>query len=120
MENAVAIDPKTGNPVIRTTPEHHIKRVYAVNGMVVVVGDVGGTEVENVIDRKEAIYRAKAISDMAKKTKYSSDFDELMQIVEMFIAATRQAKEQAGSKYKSVFVSMSGMDSAPKLEAGKC
>ena len=33
----VAIDPKTGNPIVRTTPEHKLKNVYAKNGLVVVV-----------------------------------------------------------------------------------
>lgn len=106
-----AIDPKTGNPVVRTTTEHKIKRVYAHNGMVVVVGDVGGQDIENIIDRKEAIYRAQALSDMAKKTKYSSDFDELMALVEMFIEAVKKAAEQANKPYKGISVSMSGIKS---------
>jgi len=107
--NDVAIDPKTGNPIIRTTPEHKIKRIYAHNGMVVIVGDVGGSDVENIVDRREAIYRAQSISDMAKKAKYASDYEELMAIVEMFIEAIKLAKEQSGKPYTSVSVSMSGI-----------
>lgn len=107
LRKDVAIDPKTGNPVVRTTPDHKIKRVYAHNGMVVVVGDVGGFDVENIVDRREAIYRAQALSDMASKSKYSSDHDELMTLVDMFIEAIKKAKEQEdGMSYKGVSVSM--------------
>lgn len=105
----VAIDPKTGNPVMRTTPEHKIKRVYAHNGMVVIVGEVGGFDVERIVDRKEAVYRAQALSDMAAKSKYSSDHDELMTIVDMFIEALKHAAEQAGKPYTGVSVSMHGV-----------
>jgi len=105
----VAIDPKTGNPVNRVTPEHRIKRVYAHNGMVVVVGEVGGQEVESIIDRKEAIYRAQAVSDMAKKSKYASDTDEFQEIVSMFIEAVKKAAEQANKPYKGISVSMTGI-----------
>ena len=34
----VAIDPNTGNPVVRTTPEHAIKNVYANDSGEVVIG----------------------------------------------------------------------------------
>lgn len=102
----VAIDPKTGNPVHRTTPEHCIKKVYAHNGMVVIVGDVGGQDVENIIDRKEAIYRAQALSDMAKNQKYASDHQATLALVDQFVEAIRKAKEQSGSQYKSQAVSM--------------
>jgi glucokinase len=109
MAIETAINPQTGNPVVRTTPEVKIKRVYAHNGMVVIVGDVGGTDVENIVDRKEAIYRAQALSDMAKKAKYSSDYDDLMSLVDMFVDAIQKAKEQEGSRYKAVSVSMFNM-----------
>lgn len=107
----VAIDPKTGNPVLRTTPEHKIKRVYAHNGMVVIVGTVGDQETESIVDRKEAIYRAQAISDMAKKSKYSSDVSELQELVSMFIEAIKKAAEQANKPYSAISVSMTGIKS---------
>lgn len=109
----VAIDPKTGNPVVRTTPDHKIKRVYANNGMVVVVGLVGDQEVENIITRAEAIYRAQAISDMIKNTKYSSDVSELQDLVESFIEAIQKAKEQEGTKYTGQSISMFNMNRQP-------
>ena len=105
----VAIDPKTGNPTVRTTPEHKITRVRAVNGMVAITGIVGDVEVENIVDRKEAIYRAQAISSMAEKSKYSSDVNELQGLVQQFIEAIRQAAEQANKPYSGVAVSMSGI-----------
>jgi hypothetical protein len=103
---SVAINPNTGNPVIRTTPDHAIKRVFARNGEVVIVGEIGGQEVERIIERKEAIHRAQALSDMAKKARHDSDHKELISLVEGFIAAIKQAKEQAGGQYKSTSVSM--------------
>lgn len=105
-QSEVAIDPKTGNPVVRTTPEHAIKRVYAHNGMVVVVGKAGDQEVENIIDRREAISRAQALSDMVKHLTYSSDTTELQRLVESFIEAIKKAKEQEGGQYRSTSVSM--------------
>jgi hypothetical protein len=105
----VAIDPKTNNPVIRTTPEHKIKNVYAKNGMVVIVGDVGGKDVERIVDRREAIARAQALNEMADKSKYSSDRDELQNLVCLFIEAIKQAAEQAGKPYKAISVSMTSM-----------
>lgn len=102
----VAINPNTGNPVIRTTPEHSIKRVYAHNGMVVIVGEVGGQETERIVDRKEAIHRAQALSEMAKRAQDSSDHSMLINLIETFIEAIKKAKEQEGGKYKSTNVSM--------------
>lgn len=107
----VAIDPRTGNPTSRTTPEHKIKRIYARTGAVVIVGEVGGQDVESVVTRQEAIYRAQALSDMSRNSKYSSDFDELQGIVQMFIEAIKTAAEQEGKKYKSLSVAMSGIKS---------
>lgn len=104
----VAINPETENPVSRTTPEHKIKNVYAHNGMVAIVGDVGGRDVERIVDRREAIARAQAISEMAAKAKYSSDVNELQTLVEMFIEAIKKAAEQANKPYKSISVSMAG------------
>lgn len=102
----VAIDPKTGNPIMRTTPEHRIKQVYAHNGMVVIVARVGEQETERIVDIQEAIFRATAIRDMGRKLTYSSDIDENQKLVEMFIDAIQKAKEQQGSKYVGVGVSM--------------
>ena len=105
----VAINPETGNPVMRTTPEHKLKRVYAKNDMVVIVGVVDGADVENVIERREAISRAQSLSEMAEVTKYPSDRLELQDLVEQFITAIRQAKEYTGTGYKSTSVAMSGL-----------
>lgn len=103
----VALDPKTGNPVMRTTPEYKIKRVYAHNANVVIVGSVGGQDTERVVDRKEAIARAQALSEMSKKQS-GSDFDETLTLVEMFVEAIKKAKENSGKPYKAISVSMTG------------
>lgn len=95
--------------MVRDTPEHKLKRVYAKNDRVVVVGEVGGTEVEYCIDRREAINRAKALSEMANVTKYSSDRNQLLDLVEQFIEAIKKAKENSGKKYTSMSVSMAGI-----------
>jgi len=108
-KSATAIDPKTGNPVVRDIPEHRLKSVRAKGDRLVVVGEVGGTEVEYNIDRKEAINRAKALSEMAKHAKYSSDRNELLDLVEQVIKAIKQAKENSGKKYTGVSVSMAGI-----------
>jgi len=109
MSDDVSINPETGNPNFRTTPEHKVTKVYAHNGMVVVCAKVGDQDVESIIERREAIHRAQAISDMAKRAKYQSDHDEQMDIVEMFIEAIKKAKEQAdGQGYKSARVAMTG------------
>lgn len=102
----VSIDPETENPIMRTTPEHKIKEVRAKGPMVVIVGIAGDTEVENIVNRKEAIERAQAISAMVKHAKYASDVRELQSLVEEFIMAITKAKENEGSCYRSNAVSM--------------
>lgn len=102
----VAIDKATGNPVCRTTPEHRVKRVYANTGMVVVVGEVGGQDVEQSMTRSQAIERARAIQEMIPITPYADERRSLQNMVEQFMDAILKAKEQSGGKYKSVNVSM--------------
>jgi len=102
----VAIDPSTGNPVMRTTPEHKLKRVYANGVNVVVVGEIGGQETSSVIPRAEAISRARAINEMATKAKYSDEHDHLVAMVEQFIEAIQKAKENEGGQYTGISIGM--------------
>ena len=101
-----SINADTGNPNSRTTPEHRIKRVYAHNGAVVIVANVGGSDVERIVERREAIERAQSLSEMASHAKTKDQYEEAMELVEMFINAIKKAKEQAGKPYTAVSVGM--------------
>lgn len=87
----------------RETPEYKVKRVYAKDGMVVVVSKIGDQDVERTITRSAAIQRAQEISAMVSKQVYSSDKKELLTIIERFIVAIKKASEQA-NKDKPVSV----------------
>ena len=106
INNNVSIDPNTQNPTERTTPEHKIKLVRAHGSMVAIIGIVGDKEVENIVDRVEAIQRAQALSDMVQHLKYASEVRDLQELIEQFIVAIKQARINAGSGYKSKSVSM--------------
>jgi len=109
----VSINPETGNPNHRTTPIYKFKRCYARDGMVVVVGTVGKEDVERMITRREAIYRARAVNDMIPKANYSDEAAEYGRMVEEFMRAITKAKKQDGGKYKSTQVSMAMASTDP-------
>jgi hypothetical protein len=113
-QNGVAINPETGHPNHRTTPEHKFLRAYARDGMVVVVGKVGDQEVENEITRREAISRATAVNDMVPKTPYSDDAKEYSRIVEQLMKAIHKARDQDGGRYTSARVSMAMASTDPR------
>ena len=94
-------------------PEYKVKQITAQGGMVCVEFMVGSEYGNESITRSEAIKRAKAISDMAKTTKYPDERRELMVMVESFTAAIIKAKEQDGGKYKATSVSMAGANTDP-------
>jgi len=114
MPSDVSINPETGHPNQRTTPEHKFVRAYAREGMVIIVGKVGDKEVESMISRKEAIHRATAVNDMIPHTPHSSDAREYSRIVEQLMKAVYKARDQDGGHYTSARVSMAMASTDPR------
>lgn len=93
------IDPRTGHPKHRVTPEHKVGDIYARDGMVVVVGAIGDQEVERTITREEAMFRTRAVDEMLGRTKHASERRKLQQIIDRFMKAVATAEAQDQGKY---------------------
>lgn len=91
-------------PGERTLPEHKVLRVYARNGYVCVVGLVGEKEKTDILTIREAITRARALSEMCQNMKYRDEVRKVQNIIEQFREAVMQAKAQIGESYKSASI----------------
>ena len=114
MESIEEHDPVHGDS--RTMPIHRVTNIFARAGAVVIEGFRGTDPAMEEITIQEAIYRAKAISDMTKSYyKHRSDRKEQLDLLEKMVNAIKKAKEQRdGFGFKSTRVSMAGAYQEPE------
>jgi len=102
----------------RQTYEHKVVRIYAREGLVIVVYKIDGNEHALSITRREAIARARVINESISRMKYQSDIERARNLVESFIKTVNMARKQTGSMYASSRVSMAVVTMDDKSDVG--
>ena len=87
---------------------YKIKRITPHIGTVIIVGSINGEDGSRTLTVREALERAKALSDMRDKLRFPDERSKIQNIIDELIEACRVAREKLGDPFISPRVSMSG------------